>query len=114
MKGLLSDKIRLRHILDAIAEVEKYLEDVTYEDYLASSEKRFATIKQIEIIGEACHAISDEVKQANSSIQWRPIVAFRNISIHEYFGVNFQIVWEIAKNDLPILKEKVIVVIESL
>jgi len=114
MKGQLSDKVRLRHILDAIAEVEKYLENVTYEDFLANSEKRFATIKQIEIIGEACNAISDELKQANNSIQWRPIIAFRNISIHEYFGVNFQIIWEIAENDLPILKEKVIVIIASL
>jgi len=114
MKGPLSDKIRLRHILDAIAEVENYLDGITYEEYLASSEKRFATIKQIEIIGEACNAISDDLKQANSSVPWRPITAFRNISIHEYFGVNFQIVWEIAKNDLPQLKGKIIVIIASL
>lgn len=114
MKGLLGDKVRLRHILDAIAEVEKYLDGVTYEDYLASSEKRFATIKQIEIIGEACNAVSDELKLANNTIQWRPIIAFRNISIHEYFGVNFQIVWEIAKNDLPILKERISDIVTSL
>jgi len=55
MKGPTSDKIRLKHILDAISEVEMYLNGVTYEEYLASSEKRFATIKQIEIIGEACN-----------------------------------------------------------
>jgi uncharacterized protein with HEPN domain len=68
MKGPLSDKIRLRHILDAIAEVENYLDGINYEEYLASSEKRFATIKQIEIIGEACNAISSELKQANGSV----------------------------------------------
>ena len=51
----MTDKIRVQHILDAIAEVEKYLTDVLFDDFLANSEKRFATIKQIEIIGEACN-----------------------------------------------------------
>ncbi len=106
MKGPLTDKIRIQHILDAIAEVEKYLSGISYEDYLANSEKRFATVKQIEIIGEACNHISTEMKQAHSEIEWKAIAGFRNISIHEYFGVNFHIVWEIAKNDLPVLKEQ--------
>lgn len=106
MKGQITDKIRIQHILDAIVEVEKYLSGVTYEDYFANSEKRFATVKQIEIVGEACNHLSTEFKQVHSEIDWKPIAGFRNISIHEYFGVNFQIVWEIAKNDLPVLKEK--------
>ena len=50
--------------------------------------------------------ITDELKAANPSVPWKPIVGFRNISIHEYFGVNLQLVWEISKNDLPELKEK--------
>jgi len=106
MKGRLGDKVRLQHILDAVNEVEMYLENVSYEQFLANSEKRFATIKQIEIIGEACNALSDELKTQYPAVPWKPIVGFRNISIHEYFGVNLQLVWEIAKNDLPELKEK--------
>ena len=106
MKGPITDKIRIQHILDAIAEVEKYLSGISYEDYFANSEKRFATVKQIEIIGEACNHISSELKQAHSEIEWKAIAGFRNISIHEYFGVNFHIVWEIAKNDLPVLKQQ--------
>jgi uncharacterized protein with HEPN domain len=75
-------------------------------NFFENSEKRFATIKQIEIIGEACNALTDELKFSNQEIPWRAIVGFRNISVHEYFGVNLQLVWEIAKNDLPELKEK--------
>ena len=104
MKGPITDKIRMQHILDAIAEVEKYLSGISYEDYLSNSEKRFATVKQIEIVGEACNHISNEFKQTHSEIEWNPITGFRNISVHEYFGVNFHLVWEIAKNDLPVLK----------
>jgi uncharacterized protein with HEPN domain len=106
MKGQMTDKLRVQHILDAIAETEKYLTGVSPEDFLANSEKRFATTKQIEIIGEACSHITDTLKQSHPEIEWAPIRGFRNISIHEYFGVNFQLVWEIAKNDLPVLKQQ--------
>jgi uncharacterized protein with HEPN domain len=106
MKGSMTDKLRAQHILDAIAEIEKYLTGISFEDFLANSEKRFATIKQIEIIGEACSNMTDQLKQTHSEIEWGPIKAFRNISIHEYFAVNLQIVWEIGINDLPVLKQQ--------
>jgi uncharacterized protein with HEPN domain len=106
MKGQMTDKIRVQHILDAIAEIETYLTNVSLDDFFSNSEKRFATIKQIEIIGEACNHITNDIKQAHSEIEWISINGFRNISVHEYFGINVQIVWEIAKSDLPVLKEK--------
>jgi len=93
------------HALDAIAEVEKYLLAVSYDQFMMNSEKRFATIKQIEIIGEACNRMSDEFKELHPEIKWREINGFRNISIHEYFGVDYRIVWDIVKNDLPPLKD---------
>ncbi len=52
MKGKLGDKVRLRHIIDAICEIEAYLKDVSYEQFLGHSEKRFATIKQLELSGK--------------------------------------------------------------
>ena len=102
----MTDKIRVEHILDAITEIEKYLTGVSYEEFSSNSEKWFATVKQIEIVGEACNNMSTEFKESHPEIEWKPIKGFRNISIHEYFGVNFRIVWEIALNDLPSLKEK--------
>lgn len=62
MKGLLTDQVRIQHILDAISEVEGYLHNVSFAEFLVNSEKRFATIKQIEIIGEACNRISTDLK----------------------------------------------------
>lgn len=114
MKGELTDKIRIQHILDAISETEVYLNAVSFEDFLTNSEKRFATIKQIEIVGEACNHLSNELKLRHPEIEWAQIKGFRNISIHEYFGVNLYIVWDIAKNDLPVLKEKFNAVLEGL
>ena len=106
MKGKLTDKIRIQHILDAILETEAYLKSVSFESFLDNSEKRFATIKQIEIVGEAGKHSAKEVKRQQPEIMWTQINGFRNISIHEYFGVSLQLVWDIAKNDLPSLKEK--------
>ena len=104
MKGRLPDKVRIGHILDAIEEVEKYISGASLQTFLNNSEKRYATVKQIEIIGEACNNVTSELRDAHPEIQWNLIRGFRNISIHEYFGVNFRIVWEIATNDLPVLK----------
>lgn len=114
MTGPLTDRIRLLHILDAIAEVENYLRGVSREQFLANSEKRFATIKQIEIVGEACDRITEPVKTAHPEIPWRAIKGFRNISIHEYFGVNTALVWEIASNNLPELKMQIREILEAL
>ena len=105
MKGTLSDKIRVQHILDAIREIENYLVNSTFDSFVSNSEKRFATIKQIEIIGEACNHLSSDLKKKYQEIQWLQITGFRNISVHEYFGVDLHIVWDIAKNDLPALKQ---------
>lgn len=114
MKGRITDKTRVLHILDAIDEIENYLNGVSFEDFINNSEKGFATIKQIEIIGEACNRLSDNFKNLYPQIEWKSIKGFRNISIHEYFGVNLQIVWEIAQNDLPVLKKQFIALKETL
>lgn len=104
MKGSLTERLRVAHILEAIKEIEKYLGGVSFEEFLSNSEKRFATIKQIEIIGEACGRISATFRKAHPEIEWKAINGFRNISIHEYFSVDSRIVWEIAQVDLPVLK----------
>ncbi len=106
MKEALNDKVRAKHVLDAISEIEKYLDGITLDQFQLNSEKKFATIKQIEIIGEACNNMSATIKETHPEIEWKSIKGFRNISIHEYFDVSIQLVWQIAQNDLPVLKQQ--------
>jgi uncharacterized protein with HEPN domain len=107
MRGKLGDKARLSHILDAIVEIESYLSEADYELFLNNSMMKFACIKQLEIIGEASAHISDEIKMQFSEIEWSQIKGMRNIFVHEYFGIDTKLVWDIIKLDLPDLKSKV-------
>jgi uncharacterized protein with HEPN domain len=75
---------------------------------------RFACIKQMEIIGESSNQISDEVKSKFSNVEWAQIIGMRNVFVHEYFGVDSRLVWEIIKNDLSELKGKIIEILQSI
>ena len=65
---------------------------------------RAATERQLETIGEATAAISVTLKEKYPTIEWQPIKRFRNVIIHEYFGVSVQILWGVVQKELPILK----------
>jgi uncharacterized protein with HEPN domain len=65
---------------------------------------RFASVKQIEIIGEAANHISDETKEKFSEIQWRQITGLRHVLVHEYFGIDSRLIWQIIVDDIPSLK----------
>ena len=114
MRSRLGDKARLNHILDAIIEIESYLNDVDFEIFLKNSMMRFACIKQMEIIGEASNHISEKTKTQFSEIEWRQIIGMRNILVHEYFGIDGRLVWEIIQQDLPELKSKVMAILNIL
>jgi uncharacterized protein with HEPN domain len=114
MRGKLGDKVRLQHILDAIIEIEGYLNETDFDGFIQNSMMRFACIKQMEIIGEASNHISDETKAKLSGIEWEQIVGMRNVFVHEYFGVDTNLVWEIIQNDIPELKLKIIKILNSI
>lgn len=68
----------------------------------------------MEIIGEAANNISEETKNKFSKIQWRQIIGLRHILVHEYFGIDTNLIWQIIANDIPQLKESIQKVLEQL
>ncbi len=114
MKGKSGDYARLQHILFAITEIEKYIADRNFSDFISNSMFRFACIKQLEIIGEASNHISIETQQHFSEIQWGQIIGMRNIFIHDYLGIDLNIAWEIIEFDIPDLKIKIIEIIDKM
>jgi uncharacterized protein with HEPN domain len=66
-----------------------------------------AVVRNFEIIGEAANKISQEIKEKYPSVEWRKISDFRNILAHEYFGIDYEIMWDIIKNKLPRLQKNI-------
>ena len=114
MRSELGDEIRLKHILDAVSEIENYLTGVDFEVFLLNSMMRFACIKQMEIIGEASNHLSEQLKVNFTEIEWNQIIGMRKVFVHEYFGIDSKIVWEIIKQDIPELKEKLRKILDRL
>jgi len=113
MKGKIGDLQRLLHIIDSITEIENYTSKVSLDEFLSNSMMRFASIKHIEIIGEASNYISEETKNRFTDIQWKQIIGMRHILVHEYFGIDDHLIWQIIINDIPKLKEAILLIINE-
>ena len=92
------------YIRDSIREIEKFTKGISKDKFFKSSLIQSAVIRQIEIIGEAARNLTPDYKKKHSSIPWRDIVDMRNKLIHEYFGIDKQVVWNTITLDLPQLK----------
>lgn len=114
MRGSLGDKLRLLHILESIQEIESYVGEADIGTFLSNSMMRFACIKQMEIIGEASRHISEDVKRRFSEVEWAQIIGMRNVFVHEYFGIDSLLVWDIICNDLPEFKGRIEKIIEEI
>ena len=114
MKSNLGDKPRLQHIYDAILEIESYVGESTYDSFQSNSMMQYASVKQLEIIGEAANHLTAHFKKLYSEIQWREIIDLRNLLIHEYFGIDTKIVWDIITIDLAFLKSQIKEILEQL
>ena len=98
------DRTYLRHILEAIEKIEKYVESVEFDKFFQNDMMIDAVVREFEIIGEAARNLSDKFQDEHFEIPWYKIKAMRNILIHEYFGVNLKVVWDTCKSDMPTLK----------
>lgn len=109
-----SDIVFFEHILDSIAAIEQFSKNITKNELESNRLKRSAIIKEIEIIGEAVKNISQSLKNKHKEIEWKDIAGTRDKMIHHYFGIDINIVWDIVKKDLPILKKQIQQILESL
>ena len=102
------DTVYLRHhILDAIGLIQEYTKGMSEHEFISNSMTHDAVVRQIEIIGEAARNVSDEFQEQHDDLPWGKMTGIRNKIIHEYFNINFSIVWDTIKDDLPLLKKSV-------
>jgi len=97
-------KERIDHMVKAIDRIFSFTEDMSLEDFYKNEMAQYAIIKNFEIIGEAANKIPNEIRALNDKIEWRKIIAFRHILVHDYYTINLEIVWNAIENKLFDLK----------
>ena len=105
----------LEDMLNSMKKIQEYIKEMDFNEFKKNSLVSDAVIRNFEVLGEASKNIPDKVKVKYPDVPWNKMYSLRNLVSHAYFGVDYEILWEIAKNYLPanmvalesvILKEK--------
>lgn len=97
----------LDDILNALHKIERYLAGMSREDFLGDEKTIDAVVRNLEIIGEASKQLPTEFTANHNHILWFQIAGLRNRIVHDYFGLDLDIIWEIVQRDLPAFREQV-------
>ena len=97
----------LNDILDSIINIRTFLEDMDFPAFEADLKTQYAVIRALEIIGEVAKKIPKEIKENYPYIPWRFMSGMRDKLIHDYFGVDTQVVWNTATEDILILEKEI-------
>ncbi len=100
-----SDRLYCRDILESGAAIRSYVKGIDFNAFVTDRMRYMAVIREFEIIGEAVGKLATELKQSFPDVPWQDVKDFRNLLIHEYFGVDLEIVWNTIQGELPLLME---------
>ncbi len=103
----------LNDICQAIDRIEQYIENLSFDAFSEDQKSVDAVVRNLEITGEAASRLPDEFKEKYSAIEWHKVVGLRHRIVHEYFGVDLEIIWQILHKNLPELKQKIRQIIDA-
>ncbi|MEW5747122.1 MAG: DUF86 domain-containing protein [Nitrospirota bacterium] len=107
------DREFLGDIQEAMEMVALYIKGFTYRKFLEDRKTQDAVVRNFEIIGEAAKNVSKDLKLKHPEIEWKSIAGLRDKLIHFYFGIDYKIVWNISRKELPELRKQIRAVLKQ-
>lgn len=109
-----AERLYLTDIVEAADAIERFLRGVNEADFMRDELRQSAVLQKLIVIGEAAARLPKRFTAQHPQVPWPDIVAFRNIAVHEYFAVDWRIVWVTATRDVPLVREQVVHLLEEL
>jgi uncharacterized protein with HEPN domain len=95
------DKEYLADVVEAVQRIVSYTAELSYEEFLADRKTQDAVLRNLQVMGEAVKKLSALVKQAHPHLPWKQVAGMLDKVVHDYFGINYDIIWALAKQELP-------------
>ena len=113
MSRLRRDSDYLADLHEAVRRIVAYTAELSYEQFLSDLKTQDAVIRNLQVMGEAAKKLSPTVKRAHPYVPWKQMAGMRDRIVHEYFGVNYDIVWTVARDELPSLLPQIVAILGS-
>lgn len=103
----------LRHILVEADYLIGRSEGLSFEVFSADETLRRAFVRSLEIIGEATNKVPDDFRATHPAVEWRAMAGMRDVLIHDYFGIDFELVWDVVRNRVPELRGQIAAILKA-
>ena len=113
MRGACGDAFYLRAMLQALESLADY-SSVGRDAFMADKMRQDATICRLAVLGEAAKHISEEIRSGSPDVPWRHMTGLRDVLVHDYFGIDLEVLWGILERDLPPLRAQLEAILDAL
>jgi len=104
----------IQDILDSVNDIENFIEGMSFEEFMRDKKTINAVVRSVEVIGEAVKKIPKTLRDKYPDIPWKKMAGMRDKLVHEYFGIDIEIMWKVAKDEIPSLKPSIQNILKSL